>query len=693
MQEAGPYAAQQLSAAELAAREAAGAALRKIFVGMYISEQIGARKLTEIAHYLQFWGTCGMEDLALVPDPARQDHNALVKLVLGREFGNANLTYIDSPMFDKKGQCRSTVSIPIARPSDVLSEHFLGHKDACGAGELQHALGSAPAADLAEWTPLQREHVVIRRALAANVHPSRLRRLGIFMDAAGFTKNESFEGFFVNDLQTNQRFLIAVVRKAEACQCGCRGFCTYWPIHDAIRSDLESAAEGVWSVTSHLQEPHPDGSMEALRAGKPMGLVLAACELRADMPGYTGPLGFRASGHALNPCCVCNVCKAGLADLSNVTLDEGPATNFTTADYRQLVAQCSVGDQWNDQYVTIQNNADVRAILNIGGGCLQYDHRKQGLLGRRLMRPVTLSSGVELLAGDRLHPCRTLRDVANFEFQPTPFLCRFWRVGRMKSARLLHHSPLMDIPGVGMESYAIDILHTWHLGGIPRFCGKCLWDVLRSDVYAHGIPLWLSAEDTMHLKLLRLRSDLWLHYQQMRAADPEWSKRASQIWNLTLKMLGKETNPCVKAKASESRHLLDFCHSLMEKHQHLMEPVRAKFMLASARAAVQVNAIIRDSPRNMSRADQQRLLDAYLRHCSMFVRGGGSLVPKHHLFIHCIQRISLLGNPRFYTCYKDESLNGVVVKIARSCHKMTFMHSVHNKFRWAGKLGLSTHMF
>ena len=83
MHEAGPYAAQQLSAAELAARENAGKELRKIFVGLYLSEGIGARRLTEIAHYLQFWGTCGMEDLAITPDPAYKKHNEMAKLVLG----------------------------------------------------------------------------------------------------------------------------------------------------------------------------------------------------------------------------------------------------------------------------------------------------------------------------------------------------------------------------------------------------------------------------------------------------------------------------------------------------------------------------------------------------------------------------------------------------------------------------------
>ena len=124
----------------------------------------------------------------------------------------------------------------------------------------------------------------------------------------------------------------------------------------------------------------------------------------------------------------------------------------------------------------------------------------------------------------------------------------------------------MDIPGVGMESHAIDILHTWHLGGIPRYNGTALWAVLRSDAYAHGIPEHLHAEDVMHLKILRLRSDLWVHYKEMQRVDPSWRTKASQVWSLTLKMLGKEWAPLVSAKASESRHLLDFCVKMVEKH-------------------------------------------------------------------------------------------------------------------------------
>ena len=687
---AGPYGAEVPSNRQLQERLDHGREMRKILVGLFITENISSRKLCDIAHYHTLSGGVGMEDLALKPDDNNSNHNAHVKVVLGNEFGNESLLYVDAPMYDKKNAARTTVPIPILRPSEALSEHFVGHHGAMPLGTLWTPLDTAPLVDAPEaWPPAQRGHAVVKRALDEGVHPPRVRKIWLFMDAAGFTKNESFEGLFINDLDTGKRWLIAVIRKAEFCQCGCRGFCTLWPVHDAILSDLQAAADGRWSVVSHLQQPFADGTKDALRAGLSMGIVIAVCEIRADMPGFSAPMGFRASAHKIHPCTVCNVEKHDLGQLHNVTLEGGPAEPFLTDEYRTLVAACSV-------VVQLNSVADVRAVLHV----LEYDHRKKGFLGRRIREVVALSSGETLLPGDRLHPSRLLRDVAQFEAQLagrtpfTPFRCLFWRLGPVpQNARLLHHSPLMDIPGVGMQTYAIDVLHTWHLGALPRYNARVLWFLLRSPCYGLDLPPWLAAEDLLHLKLLRLRSALWMHYKRMQAADPTWRKKASQVWSLTIKMLGKEANPLLKAKASENRHLLDFCVSCLEVHQAVLEPVVCKYLLASGRAAVRVNEIIKEAPQVMAVVDQQRLLDVYLQHCAMFVRAGGWLVAKHHLFIHCIQRIWYLGNPRFYTCYHDESLNGVVVKIARSCHRLTFMTTVHDKFRWAGQMGLSTHMF
>ena len=60
---------------------------------------------------------------------------------------------------------------------------------------------------------------------------------------------------------------------------------------------------------------------------------------------------------------------------------------------------------------------------------------------------------------------------------------------------------------------------------------------------------------------------------------------------------------------------------------------------------------------------------------------GYRLLFKHHWWWELTKRIERNGNPRWYGCYKDESLNGMISKIAKSTHKKTFAISVLKKYR------------
>jgi hypothetical protein len=143
---AGPYGVPQLSAQQRADRDNHGLQLRKITMGLYISESISSRTLCDIAHHLTLNGGTGMEDIARVPDPNDNNHNSVIKLALAKEFGESNLTFVEAPMLDKKKSCRCKVMIPIVRPSEALTEHFLGHTNTVNAGDLALPLPSAPHA-------------------------------------------------------------------------------------------------------------------------------------------------------------------------------------------------------------------------------------------------------------------------------------------------------------------------------------------------------------------------------------------------------------------------------------------------------------------------------------------------------------------------------------------------------------------
>ena len=83
--------------------------------------------------------------------------------------------------------------------------------------------------------------------------------------------------------------------------------------------------------------------------------------------------------------------------------------------------------------------------------------------GRALTFPLSIN-GVNLQAGDRLEPSPNLMNIANFEYKAVPFRARFWRMTKVD--RIIHESPILRILGVWLDKFAIDLLHTWHMGPI-----------------------------------------------------------------------------------------------------------------------------------------------------------------------------------------------------------------------------------
>ena len=60
-------------------------------------------------------------------------------------------------------------------------------------------------------------------------------------------------------------------------------------------------------------------------------------------------------------------------------------------------------------------------------------------------------------------------------------------------------------------------------------------------------------------------------------------------------------------------------------------------------------------------------------------RAGLALLPKCHMMYHMIQRAVRKGNPRMYSTYIDESLNGVIARVCRSVHRRGWALEVYRK--------------
>ena len=112
-----------------------------------------------------------------------------------------------------------------------------------------------------------------------------------------------------------------------------------------------------------------------------------------------------------------------------------------------------------------------------------------------------------------------------------------------------------------------------------------------------------------------------------------------------------------------------------DKHTHL----QARLLIAATREALSFNNLLKNNSRTIPKDTQEKMLMHYSRFFTLFDRAGGNIVPKFHVLYHSLQQIGTYGNPRYFATYVDESFNGVIAAIARSCHRLTWSDSIFRK--------------
>ena len=131
-----------------------------------------------------------------------------------------------------------------------------------------------------------------------------------------------------------------------------------------------------------------------------------------------------------------------------------------------------------------------------------------------------------LMRFDRLESSTQLVDVGNFESTPVPFTAIFWRSS--PGDRVQHLIPLLDIPGVGFHSIAVDLLHAWYLGCLAAYIGLSLWTFLEARIFSPNLAD-MEPKDHNKLGLLHIRSLLWAHYKKRRNDDPDFKRTGSTV--------------------------------------------------------------------------------------------------------------------------------------------------------------------
>ena len=127
---------------------------------------------------------------------------------------------------------------------------------------------------------------------------------------------------------------------------------------------------------------------------------------------------------------------------------------------------------------------------------LQYNKKHRG---RALTKSVP---ELGLLKGHRLMASPDMPNVADFELREVPF-----RIGGLHD-RVLHDNPLLMVEGFGLQSFSIDLMHTWHLGPTQPLVSLALHCCLDAQILNPN-AFSLNAADRQKVGLMAIKSELF----------------------------------------------------------------------------------------------------------------------------------------------------------------------------------------
>ena len=129
------------------------------------------------------------------------------------------------------------------------------------------------------------------------------------------TKADGVLGVWVNILGSPIRHLVAVVRKARQCRCGCNGWCTIWCLLNWLRwSFLRAALKVFPSETPEVLIYNCDNYRAAL-AGLALQSAFNLIGIKGDWQEFCSTLAFAPWNTVMSPCLFCLTTKADMFNI------------------------------------------------------------------------------------------------------------------------------------------------------------------------------------------------------------------------------------------------------------------------------------------------------------------------------------------------------------------------------------------
>ena len=509
-----------------------------------------------------------------------------------------------------------------------------------------------------EMPPAYHDHPIVKEARLA--HEPVVGPLALYLDGLPYSLTDSVLAFWLEDLVTTTRYCIAIFRKRLSCKCGCKGWCSLFPIWMYVRYVLLALARGMMPESRHNGTPFRETDIKrAARRGEPMPRKFATVYVKGDWMEYSGTIGFSAHNDGLRPCFECVAFGMGMYEIQNCFPSQLCWHTNDDDAYDFACSRCEI---------LVELDAERKAQIIKAG--LRYDKRSHGSRGRCLVRDV---HSLNLRGGDRLEPCAGLLDVGQFESLAIGSLVVFWRTSAETMVR--HRCPIFcDELGISPKrNLTVDALHAIYLGVMNVWCKLALWFVLLSGWFGR----LENEEETLIVALHCLKHALMHWYKERHRSHP--MENLTRVSDFTMKMLGTKDDPKCKTKGAETFGIMLFLLSTLEKYSQHLTPEGRNLQVAGE-ALARMLEIFKGCDRCVSATDQEQCFRLYKQHVEA-MRVFETFVPKHHIIVHMLDKMSYQGNPVFYATWLDESLNKVLKAACRFTSQSSFELSVLTRMR------------
>jgi hypothetical protein len=622
-----------------------GGELVSYMFGLLMAGTLNSQQFCIAMHYAHLGGITEARPYAFPPGKSSGHYSRHLIPFIGSVEERAWLYELDVPGHRKTEMSRTVHTIQVMPPHEILAEAMQAPAYLEKVGEFLASTTMPPAYE---------EHVVVRSARQEDPE-AVVVPLCLYMDAVPYSQTDSVLGVWVECLATSRRWLCAVLRKRHVCKCGCKGWCSYYPLFAMLDWSLQAVSRGLWPTDRHDGSAwRPSDQSRSTRSGDRMPCRGAIIFIKGDWAEYAHTVGLPVWSDGIRPCYECAGSGEDLYTPHGNTVLGLRWPTTTDDDYHQACDRCEVRVR-----LTPATKAMVLQHL-------RYDKRDDGAHGRAIVQDI---EALGLRANDRLEPSSSLPDVSKLEDLHVPATVTFWRSREESVTR--HRNPLFvgtAVTGLGLSSLTVDLLHALYLGVMNRYCAVVLWFLFSSEIFGTVG----TAEENLQTAVLIIKSQLMAWYKDHQRANP--SRVLTRVGDLTAKMVGTKHKPRCKTKGAETFGMALFLTDMLRKYSVRLGSAGKRLERAGS-ALLRLVEIWDSCGRVMDAAARQSAFEQYQLHMAC-MEADDAYTPKHHILFHLLYRSDWLGNPRFYASWQSEAKNKLLKASCRNVSQATFEATV-----------------